>query len=166
MTLVKTLLVVFCVNLLVPLTVSYAAENPFMGKTIHAKFKKIGTRCHGDNCQIVFNKPFDDLIYIGQQHNIYIYSLLSAKSGSIYRLGEHYSNIGGDNVWLIKGNSLILHTIITSEIGTVTESDIYTAQGGGKCTIVVNWSFSNQAYTAKSDIDMEICQILDGHVER
>jgi hypothetical protein len=112
----------------------YAAQSPFSGNTIRAKYFLTTTRCATNRgCQITTNRlRADSLIYVSTQGKIFDYS--SGNSGEVSQLGQPVQFPNGSNTWTMQGNSLTLRATNTGNLGTLDLYIIYTAVGN-RCTI-------------------------------
>jgi hypothetical protein len=142
----------------------YAAQSPFSGNTIRAKYFRTTTRCAkiGGECQITDNRlPRDVLIYISTKGRIFEYG--SNNTGDLVQLGKRIEMPSGDSYgWTMQGNVLTRYTILADEFKT--RGDVTFTAVGNKCTVSEKTEMSE--FTFRNDIEVQSCEILQGHVER
>jgi hypothetical protein len=140
-----------------------APQNPFVGNTVRAKYHVTDTRCNNENkCEIASTVEFDWVVYVGTNHDVFDYSV--NKSGTEYKLFQHYNVGAGDIVWSVKNENLMSTVSGKTTLGTVRAETLFSSIGHNKCTVFSSTKL--QYYTFKARIDLHSCEIIPGDVER
>lgn len=143
----------------------YAAQSPFSGNTIRAKYFLTTTRCATNRgCQITTNRlRADSLIYVSTQGKIFDYT--SGNSGDVSELGRPVRTSDHISTWMIQGNGLTLRTTLVGKNNLpLLHTDVTFMAAGSRCTISMKSVVPD--YTVRNDVAVQTCEILPGHVER
>jgi hypothetical protein len=142
----------------------YAAQSQLSGNTIRAKYIFTRSWCtKTGGCQVANNRrPYNVLIYVSTQGRIFDYS--SGNSGIVSQLGQSSQMPGGAlATWTMQGNALTSHITSTGNLGKLDSYFTYKVVGD-RCT--VTGKTVQPGFTFRTDIEVQSCEILQGHVER